>query len=90
MNKKEKYYNYVVNDLVSKTEIDHGKKRIKFPFYYNYISPDPSQYPHLFFSFISSSFSRFSKHVIERYGVHDEEMEIIWYQYKEKIQPLIK
>tara|TARA_B110000211_G_scaffold198737_1_gene228801 strand:- start:918 stop:1163 length:246 start_codon:yes stop_codon:yes gene_type:complete len=79
MDKKEKYYNYVVNDIVKNTDIDYDREKIKFPFYNNSI----------FFSFLplSSLFSRFSKHVIERYGVHDEEIKIIWYQYKEKIQP---
>jgi len=88
MNKKEKYINYVVNDLVSKTEIDYDQEKIKFPFYNNsifFISLPSSP-----FSFFPFRFSRFSKHVIERYGAHSEEIKIIWYQYKERIQPLIK
>ena len=95
MDKKEKYYNYVVNDIVKNTEIYHDKKRIKFPFYSFFLSPSSSL---LVIPFSSSStltlpythlFFRFSKHVIERYGVHDEEMRIIWNQYREKILTII-
>ena len=32
MDKKEKYYSYVVDDFIKKTEIDHEKKVIKTPF----------------------------------------------------------
>ena len=31
MGNKEKYINYVVDDLVSKTEIDYEQGKIKFP-----------------------------------------------------------
>ena len=93
MSKKEKYYNFIVDDMVKKTEIDHDQEKIKFPFYNNsiffstllLILPPLYSPPNL-----SPIFSRFSKHAIERYGTHDEEMEIIWNLYKEKIQSLIK
>ena len=93
--KQEKYYSYVVDDLVKNTEIDHDQETIKFPFYNNSHFSSHSPSPHLHSlspppSLPQSPLSRFSKHVIERYGVHDEEIKIIWYQYKEKIQPLIK
>jgi hypothetical protein len=95
MDKKEKYYNYVVNDIVKNTEIDYDQEKIKFPFSYQshlfssttlhtFLTPSSSLLSYF------HTFSRFSKHVKERYGVHDEEIKIIWYQYKEKIQPLIK
>ena len=88
MNKKEKYINYVVNDLVKNTEIDHDQETIKFPFYYNYILPSsPLPFPSILF--YSHHSTTFSKHVIERYGVHDEEMRIIWNQYREKILTII-
>ena len=82
MNKEEKYYNYVVDDLVKNTEIDHDQETIKFPFYYNY-----TPFPFVLHSHTISTI--FSKHVIERYGVHDEEMRIIWNQYREKILTII-
>ena len=87
MNKKEKYINYVVDDLVKNTEIDHDQETIKFPFYYfSFLF-----HTHPFFSSLPalSYLIFFSKHAIERYGVHDEEMEIIWNQYREKILTII-
>ena len=96
MDKKEKYYNYVVEDLVKNTEIYHDQETIKFPFYYTFLSLSIPTYLPLSLLLSSppshyySLFSHFSNYVIERYGVHDEEMEIIWNLYKEKIQPLIK
>jgi hypothetical protein len=83
MNKKEKYYNYVVNDLVSKTEIDNERKENSFPYL---PSPTKTSVPPLF----SLPSRLFSKHVIERYGTHDGEIKIIWNLYKERIHSLIK
>tara|TARA_B110000211_G_scaffold17441_1_gene18185 strand:- start:47 stop:391 length:345 start_codon:yes stop_codon:yes gene_type:complete len=85
MDKKERYYNFIVDDMVKKTEIDHDKKRIKFP-----SLPISISFLSLLFPLPPLFLSLFSKHVIERYGVHDEEMEIIWNLYKERIQSLIK
>tara|TARA_R110000751_G_scaffold15833_1_gene50850 strand:+ start:725 stop:982 length:258 start_codon:yes stop_codon:yes gene_type:complete len=84
MDKKERYYNFIVDDMVKKTEIDHDKKRIKFPFHSLYTS---------FFFFLTpplSFFPLFPKYITERYGTHDGEIKIIWNLYKEKIQSLIK
>jgi alcohol dehydrogenase YqhD (iron-dependent ADH family) len=85
MNKKEKYYNYVVNHLVKKTKIDYGKERVIFPF--SIIDPQFAFFtPKLL---IDSFLPDFTNYVKERYGVHDEEIEFIWDQYKERIQSLI-
>ena len=81
MNPKiEKYYDYVVEDIISNTEIDYDQETITLP------SP----------SFPSFSFSHhlyhplsFSKYVKARYGAHDEEINIIWNQYRERIIKLI-
>jgi len=91
MDKKERYINYVVGDLVKNTEIDYDQEKIKFPFYNNSIFFPPNLSPLRPLPFSPFAIiSLFSNYVIERYGVHDEEIKIIWYQYKEKIQPLIK
>jgi len=82
MNKKEKYINYVVEDLVKNTEIDHDQETIKFPFH---------SHSSLFFNYLyllPSSF--FSNYIKEKYGAHSEEIEIIWDQYKERIESLYK
>jgi hypothetical protein len=86
--KLEKYINYVVEDLVKNTRIDYDKERIYFPFFsfpyspslFLILPPTPHHFP-------SSSFS---KYVQKRYGARDEEMDIIWDQYKERIKSLIK
>ena len=79
MNKKEKYINYVVEDLVSKTEIDYEQGKIKFPL----SSPSPSFFIQYLYLLPSSFFSNYIK---EKYGAHSEEIEIIWKLYKERIK----
>ena len=78
MNKKEKYINYVVEDLVSKTEIDYEQGKIKFPFL-----------PLAPYSSLTFFFILFSNHVRKVYGAHSEEIEIIWDLYKQRIKELI-
>ncbi len=88
MDKKEKYINYIVGDLVKKTDIDYDKKEILLPF-----SPSPYfLFSSLFsFTFFSSGpfFRSLSKYLKEMYGTTDEEIETIWERYKERIQSLI-
>ena len=83
--RKENYYNYVVDDLVKKTEIKESERRMKFPtvpFFYS-----------LYFIFTSRSshnfFLLFSKYLKGMYGTHDEEIQIIWDLYKERMTTLI-
>jgi hypothetical protein len=91
--RKEKYYNYVVNDLVKNTEIVYEKQRINFPY------PSTNHFPnnllhsspatnHSFFTSPSVS-SSFSDHIQGKYGTHDYEVEIIWNLYKQRIEILI-
>jgi len=82
MNKKERYINYVVGDLVKNTEIDHDKKRIKYPFLKStyFLSSHP---PHL----THPTYPLF-KYLKERYGARDEEVKIIFNHYKERIEIL--
>ncbi len=83
MNKQEKYINYIVDDLVKKTEIDYKRK-----------GTSPFLPPFTLFSLslnnIPSAPGYFSNHIKEMYGVRDEEMEIIWDQYVERIKPFIR
>ena len=94
MNKKEKYINFIVADLVKKTEIDYDRDLIKLPF----LTPSS-----LFFFLYSSLpllspsspsltplYPSFSNHVRKVYGAHSEEINIIWNLYKERIESLIK
>ena len=85
MNKKEKYINYVVDDMIKKTEIDYDQEKIKYPFSTSLLFPFISLPP---FLFILPSPS-ISKYVIERYGIHDNDVDIIWKLYKGKIKEVI-
>ncbi len=92
MSKKEKYINYIVDDLVKKTEINYNREEITFLF----LSTKPSFiFPSLLLplspslSFYLLSSYDFSKHVKEIYGTKDEEIEIVWNQYWEKLESLI-
>ncbi len=80
MNKQEKYINYIVDDLVSDTEIDYTNKRFTTPFsgsvYGNGLPP---------FNNIG-----FVKYVRSRYGANDMEFQHIWILYGQKIKTLLR
>jgi len=82
MSKKEKYINFIIDDLVSKTEIVYEQETIflthpSFP----YLFP----FPHT--SLFLPPF--FTEHVTKLYGTHKDEVDIIWYQYKQRIKELV-
>ena len=86
MNKrKERYYNFIVDDLVKKTEIKESERRMKFP------TVPFFRIPSYFFTSRSSHnfFLLFSKYLKGMYGTHDEEIQIIWDLYKERMTTLI-
>ena len=94
MDKKEKYINYVVDDMIKKTEIDYDQEKIKYPshpsLYVSLFSPlSLSSFTIFLTSFTSTPLPFFSKHVIERYGIHYNDVDIIWKLYKGKIKELI-
>ena len=87
MNTKEKYYNFIIDDLVRNTEMDYEKEEILPPFYFF----NPPSF-HFFANSILHSYSipvTFTKHVTELYGVRDEEVDFIWDLYRNIIFPLI-
>ena len=82
MDKKERYINYVVDDLVKKTEINHETERIKTPFRqlsYSFILH--FQLPTGSASSTSVLYSSFSKHCEEVYGLYKDEVDYIWDRY---------
>jgi hypothetical protein len=86
MSKKEKYINYVVEDLISNTEIDYDQEKIKYPFLtYSYSNTSLTLPPQLLLNYSSPNFP-FANHVRKVYGAHSEEIEIIWKLYKERIK----
>jgi len=83
--RKEKYINYVVVDLISNTEIDYDQKKIKYPF----LSPFSLRSTRLLPHSLLFSLPPFSKYVIERYGIHDNDVDNTWEIYKGKIKEVI-
>ena len=83
MDKKEKYINFIVDDMIKKTDIDYDREKIKYPF--------SSSFSFFFFPFHLPSYliTSISKYVIERYGIHDNDVDIIWKLYKGKIKEVI-
>ena len=83
MDKKERYINFIVDDMIKKTDIDYEQGKIKYPF--------SSSFSFFFFPFHLPSYliTSISKYVIERYGIHDNDVDIIWKLYKGKIKELI-
>tara|TARA_R110002126_G_scaffold188767_1_gene337142 strand:+ start:218 stop:502 length:285 start_codon:yes stop_codon:yes gene_type:complete len=87
-----KFLHKVVDQIVSETEIDYGRKVIETPF-------PLSPFFFLLFSssyslpsslFLPSSFSSFLKHCKEVYGLNEEETEYVWNEYKDIIIDKIK
>ena len=84
--RKEKYYNYVLNDLVSKTEIDHERELIRYPYTLNLTSllnTIPLLYSHYLFS-------PFIKHCEDVYGLNEQEIDYVWGEYKDIINDKIE
>ncbi len=69
MDKKEKYYSYVVDDFIKKTEIDHEKKVIKTPFTKPIFFNTNNGYNAS--NIINYFFFDFYSYAMERYGIHD-------------------
>jgi hypothetical protein len=87
--RKEKYFDFVVNDLIVNTKIDPEWNRVKLPFNEIpfFLEFKPSSPFHA--NFLKATFKPFSKHIIERYGVNSEEIEILWGSYQKRIEILI-
>jgi len=83
--KLEKYYNYVVDDLVNNTNIDYDNGRIIAPFLY-----PPNMNFHKEFYFNLFSHPSFKPHVISMYGIKEDEVKDLWERYKLSIYTLIK
>ena len=88
MDKVEKYYQYVIKDLVKDPRIDYEEKRI----YLLPLSPPlllfPLPiYPSSLYSLLTLSFSSY---VEGRYGLKGDEVNNIWDLYKERIKEIIE
>jgi len=80
MNKKEKYINFSVEDMVNKTKIDYDGEEIIYPFLSYSLSPTH------FLNHSTIHLFHISRHLKETYGVNDEELEMIWKLYINRIE----
>jgi hypothetical protein len=82
MDKLERYYNYIVDDLVNDTKFDHEDRMLIMPFtktacYINLLKGiDLLGYTHA---------NDFSTYVQGRYGIRSFEVPTLWNLYKEKV-----
>ncbi len=90
MNKKEKYIEYIVDDLMNNTEIDYEREKTNLLFRFSsfLFSPLPTLASPLLHH--SSPAQIFYKYLKEMYGTREEEVEIIWDLYRNRIKSLIK
>ena len=84
--KQEKYYSYVVEDLIKNTEIDYDQEIIKFPFssFFSSLPPSiilPSSSPFT----LPSPFFYFSNYLLGRYAIN-EGLSELWGLYINKIK----
>ena len=86
--RKEKYYNYIVDDLFKKVHV------VSTPFGINDISVDGIEIDYRGFA-SSTVFTIYHKwvndlieHLIEKYGVNDDESELntIWFRLRNKVR----
>lgn len=77
VDRKNDYLDKIVEFLVTDTDIEYGKKMIRYPFL-----------PSTLFSFFSSfrtpyvKETPFSKYIKDNYGLTDEEIDYVWEEYK--------
>jgi hypothetical protein len=93
MDKKEGYVNYIIEDLIKKTEVDYILERVRFPFSYSSTSYFLLPTTSLSFSllpFLPLISSYFYKHIESYYGVPHELKDKIWVIYKERILESLK
>mgnify|MGYP001599901285 CR=1 FL=1 len=85
--KIEKYINYVVDDMIKKTEIDYDQETITLPFLLP-LTFNSFPFTHSIFT-LSFPPNLFSIYIKNLYGIRDEEAQTIWDQYRNRIQTLI-
>jgi len=78
------YFDKVINQLVSETEIDYENTEIDAPFLFAPLLGFSSSFPS------SASATNFFKYCRNIYGLTEEETEYVWIQYRKTIKDKIK
>ena len=86
MNKKEKYYKFIIDDMISKTVFDFDKWTVKFPFGIGMSKSLSRHKLEIDWSYINLSLenpdkSYFVKYVTSNYGIIFEELKEILFLY---------
>ena len=76
----KKFLHKVLDQIVNETEIDHDEGRIYSPFKPHFL---------IQFFFLLSTFTLFSRHCEEVYGLNDDEVRYVWNEYKNIIKDKI-
>jgi hypothetical protein len=90
MNKKlERYYDYIVNELLENTTIDMDNRFYKFPFMYSSVrwNMDVMDLTISIYSSPTNSnlFGHFYNYVNDMYGIKREEVMTLWKRYIDKL-----
>jgi hypothetical protein len=83
MDKRQKYYRYIVNALDKDTLFDFEKDMVKIPWYNQYgplrfyknAGEHDSNYKHI---------SGFQDYMVNKYGVQEDELQFLWDAYLNK------
>ena len=88
-NKLERYYDYIVSELLENTIIDMDKRFYKFPFMYSSVrfNMDVMDLTISIYSSPTNSnlFGHFYELVNDTYGVKPEEVMTLWKRYIDKL-----
>lgn len=83
MNSFERYINYVAEDLIKKTDIDYDHEWI-------YYKSNQISFPFNTLRIIYTCPTSFEDILYDTYGVQENEIDIVWELYTEKLLELIK
>ena len=92
MNNKQKYYNYIVDDMVKKSELVQEDEMVATGFHTE-LTTFVTRYSYDTFFLATTTTSNlgyyFKEYIVSVYGVNDDEVEHVWKLYTKQIQNLI-
>jgi hypothetical protein len=93
LSKKEKYINYIVDDLIKTTIIHYDQKIIEFPFtpYLSHrLLTNGYGYLHSpLFTLHPDDILKVKNHLMGRYGLGEKEMSGVWETYRQQMKSII-
>ena len=91
MTKEEKYYNFIVDDMVKNTEIDYDEGEVTIPFYKHkiYLYDIDTIFSDFLWDIPHQLRTALKKHLISKYSEGHQGVFPIWELYRERIEILI-